>query len=126
MSTAVHAHNASDQELDAIAFLVTQSRPDWSLVRTVLEAHRTQVTASDLAVAALRAAANPDYRTPRTIGWRGPHWHGLDTAPVTVLALPRCGVCGKREDLCETQRIGQDDDHDFEPTRAKVRRERAR
>lgn len=110
-------HNASDQELDAIAFLVSQARPEWQagLVLSVLTAHRSQVDAADLAVAALRAARNPDYRTPKTIGWRGEHWRGLTTVIPDMKPRERCGVCGKTEDRCETQRVGLDDDHAFEP-----------
>lgn len=120
-------HNASDRELEAIAFLVEQTRPGWaaSLVLSVLQGHRDQVNAPDLAIAALRAAQTPDFRTPKTIGWRGPHWQGLASAPEEVRRLARCGVCGKTEDKCETQRLGLDDDHDFEPVQA-VRFEKAR
>lgn len=109
--------------LDAIACLVSKARPDWSpvLVRSVLDAHAHQVDPSDLAVAAIRAAKTPTFMSPKTIGWRGPHWAGLDTMPVGLLTSRRCGVCGKFEDLCETTRIGVDDDHEFEPVEPRAR-----
>lgn len=121
------SHNACDQELEAIAFLVSESRPEWQqgLVLAVLTGHRNQVDAADLAIAALRAARNPDFRTPKTIGWRGPHWYGLATTPPEIARKARCGICGKPEDKCETQRVGVGDDHEFEPVQS-VRLERAR
>lgn len=111
------SHNPSDQELEAIAYLVARSRPEWpaGVTLSVLRAHRLQVDAADLAIAALRAARTPDFRTPKTIGWRGPHWAGLATVVPDAAPRKRCRVCGKTEDRCETQRVGLDDDHDFEP-----------
>ena len=105
-------------DLEAIAHLVSQARPAWpaALVLSVLQAHSSQVDGSDLAVAAIRAAKTPTFTSPKTIGWRGPHWDGLVTKPSGLLSSVRCGVCGKFEDLCLTTRIGQDDDHEFEPT----------
>lgn len=124
--TTTTQHNASPVELDAIAELVFAIRPRWEtgLVRAVLLAHVQQVDAGDLAVAAIRAAQNMDYRTPKTIGWRGPHWDGARTKPLDQQRLAYCRTCGKREDKCETQRIGLDDDHAFEPSSSRPRWDR--
>lgn len=129
MSTTIDSHTASPMELDHIEFLVWCTRPGWDrgVIRAALLAHKDQVDAADLAVAALRCARNPEFRTPKAIGWRGPHWDGLHTKPHdTYLRLPTCSICGKREDLCQTTRVGVDDDHEFEPAHYRVSRERAR
>lgn len=117
-TTQADNYTPTTDSLHAIALLVNQARPDWppALVLSVLEGHATNVDGSDLAIAAIRAARTPTYRTPKTIGWRGPHWDGLTTQPAGMLPTARCGVCGKFEDRCLTQRIGLDDDHEFEPT----------
>lgn len=117
-------YTATDETLEAIAHLVSTARPDWPsvLVLSVLVGHASTVDGSDLAIAAIRAAKNPDFRTPKTIGWRGPHWDGLGTKPSGMMTSRRCGVCGKWEDLCETQRIGRDDDHEFEPVAVQTQR----
>ena len=127
MTTATNTHQASSEDLHSIAQLVSHIRPDWprAIVESVLQAHAHQVHAGDLAVAAIRAAQNVEYHTPKTIGWRGHHWDGAVTKPNEV-QLHRCLVCGKREDRCAMERPGRDDDHAFEPTAERVRRERAR
>lgn len=123
-----HATNASERFLAALVEQLVEVRPDWQAVeiRAVLIGHRHQVYAGDLAIASMRAAQTPDFRTPKTIGWRGPHWQGLETQPVEIRRRELCGVCGKTEDRCETQRVGVDDDHRFEPTPGRVRLERGR
>lgn len=115
-----------DDDLAALAVFVGHLRPDWPspVVAGVLMAHRDQADAGDLAVAAIRAAQNPEYRTPKVIGWRGPHWDGARRKP-NQADYYRCGICGKPEDRCTMERIGRDDDHAFEPTKHLVR-ERAR
>lgn len=127
MTTATNTYTAGPDDLHSIAQLVSHIRPEWqrAVVESVLLAHAHQVHAADLAVAAIRAAQNTDYKTPKTIGWRGPHWEGAKTKP-HELTLYRCRVCGKREDRCAMERPGLDDDHAFEPTAEPVRRERAR
>lgn len=127
MTTNTLTHTAGTDELQAIAFLVAQIRGEWpaAVTMSVLQAHAGQCDAGDLAVAALRAAMNPEYRTPKTIGWRGPHWDGSKTKPNQV-QLRRCNTCGKREDRCAMERPGLDDDHDFEPSLERPRLERAR
>lgn len=116
-------YTATHETLTAIALLVSQARPAWpaALVLSVLQAHSSNVDGSDLAVAAIRAAKTPTFTSPKAIGWRGPHWDGLTTMPSGLLSSVRCGVCGKFEDLCLTTRIGQDDDHEFEPTETRGR-----
>lgn len=108
--------NADHEVIAHITAVVVAVRPDWPahLVAEVLRSHAHQVHAADLAVAAVRAAANPDFHTPKTIGWRGPHWDGARTMPADIAPRARCGVCGKREPQCVTQRPGRDDDHVFE------------
>lgn len=114
------SYQASPETLDHLAALVHQARPDWEpmLVRVILQSHAHHVDGNDLAIAALRAAANPDLPKPASIGWRGPHWRGLDTMPPNVAPSRRCNVCGKTEPDCYTQRPGRDDDHAFEPVPA--------
>ncbi len=122
--TATHQHRATTQDLASIVQLVSEMRPDWdsNLISLVLIAHRDQVDAADLAVAAIRAAQDPEHRTPKVIGWRGHHWDGARTKPPRIRDLEICGVCGKPEDRCYSERPGHDDDHDFEPTRKLVPR----
>lgn len=114
------SYTATHDTLARIADLVHEERPEWdaTVVRLVLVAHASTVTGTDLAIAALRAAANPDLPKPAAIGWRGPHWEGLATAPAGHQAGPRCDVCGKREPQCYGQRPGRDDDHAFSPRAA--------
>ena len=121
MTTATNTHTASQDDILWISQLVSNIRPDWpaAAVASVLQAHAHQADAADLAVAAIRAAQNTEYHTPKVIGWRGPHWNGCKTAPGRLQTGQRCGICGKPEDLCETQRIG-DDDHEYEPTGRQV------
>lgn len=111
-----HVH-ASPTDLAMIATLTASVRPDWPshLVESVLQSHAHQVHVADLACAAMRAAQNPDLRTPKAIGWRGPHWDGAKTTPLHHEPRERCNVCGKTEPRCVTERPGRDDDHEFEP-----------
>ena len=101
--------------IDHLTALVCQRRPAWDsgLVTIVLRAHASQVDGNDLAIAALRAAADERLPGPKAIGWRGPHWLGLDTCPPEAKRQPRCGICGKPENRCY-DRKGIDDDHAFE------------
>lgn len=112
-------YTAQAEQIAAIADLVYAERPEWepSLVRIVLMAHAGQVDGTDLAVAALRCAQNRDYPTPKAIGWRGPHWRGLDTMPVTAAPRTRCRICGRTEAECYAVRPGPDD-HPFSPVEA--------
>ena len=122
MTTDTTTHTASQDDNLALAQLGSNIRPEWpaAIVTAVLQGHAHQADAGDLAVAAIRAAQRPHYKTPKTIGWRGPHWDGCRTSPNRLQTGQRCGVCGKPEDLCETQRAGLDDDHDYEPTGHRV------
>ena len=108
---------ASSFTLDCIAELVVMTRPAWDLttVRAVLMSHAGQVDGADLAVAAIRCAADLNYLTPKAIGWRGPHWSDLATTPAEAQNPKRCRVCGKPEPRCYGERPGADDDHTFEP-----------
>lgn len=112
----VDRFTASPFTLDCIAELVVQVRPAWdqTTVRAVLMSHAPTVDGADLAVAAIRCATNLDFHTPKAIGWRGPHWHDLETKPAEAASPRRCGVCGKPEPRCYGERPGAGDDHTFE------------
>lgn len=118
-------YTAGPDTLDHIVQLVWQVRPGWDpdLVRLVLEHHVTHVDGNDLAIAALRCASDENMLTPKTIGWRGPHWRDLDTRPHEVKDPRWCAVCMKPEPRCETERWA-DDDHTFEPMARPVRSRR--
>lgn len=107
---------ASGDTIDRLTYLVVAERPEWDewVVRSVLHSHKMQVDGTDLAIASMRAAKNRNYLTPKAIGWRGPHWDGLDTKPVEAQHRDRCGVCGRYEPQCAAIRPGGDD-HLFEP-----------
>lgn len=110
-------YTAGPEAISSITALVVQARPEWDagLVTVVLHSHAQHVDGSDLAVAAIRAARNPDLPGPKAIGWRGPHWRDLATKPVELRDPTRCTVCGKPEPQCYSHRPGIDDDHTFEP-----------
>lgn len=105
--------------VEHIAALVATIRPSWDpgLVKVVLHSHAQVVNGADLAIAALRCAADERMPYPKSIGWRGPHWDGLETMPLDIAPQQRCGVCGKVEPRCYSDRPGLDDDHAFEPVR---------
>jgi hypothetical protein len=114
------AHRATDRELAHIADLICGYRPGWdpNLVAYILRDASRDVASSDLAVAAIRYAADPKYDTPKGIKWKGPHWRDLATRPVDVqISEQRCDTCGKPESRCITERPGPDD-HPFTPTPA--------
>lgn len=109
-------YTATADTLNHVAYLVHQKRPSWDVltVRVVLHSHAHEVDGNDLAIAALRAAADDRLPTPKAIGWRGPHWRDLKTCPPEAKRQPVCGVCRKVESKCY-DRKGLDDDHAFEP-----------
>lgn len=110
-------YHAGTDTITALATLVYAERPDWDewIVRAVLSSHSLQVAGTDLAIAALRCARDRNMPGPKAIGWRGPHWEGLETKPPHLLTGPRCDVCGKLEAACYGERPGKDDDHQFTP-----------
>lgn len=105
------------ETLAQVARVVCAIRPSWPehLVISALQSHASTVNLGDLAVAAIRAAQNMDLSTPKTIGWRGPHWDGARTRPTSPEPRERCNICGKPEPRCVMERPGADDDHAFEP-----------
>jgi hypothetical protein len=111
------SYTASPDTIAHIAALVEQSRPQWDklTVRVVLQSHAHEVDGNDLAIAALRCAADPKMPSPKFIGFRGPHWQGLGTTPPEAAPRPICSVCRKPEHRCYSERKGIDDDHAFEP-----------
>jgi hypothetical protein len=99
--------------------LVEKFRPDWPahVTASILSSH-PHAEALPTAVAALRAAGNPDLPHPRSIMWKGKHWSGLEGAlPEPVRPLERCDVCGLTEDRCLTAPGRSSDDHAFTPRR---------
>lgn len=113
----LHPTHGNPVTLAHLSALVHAVRPDWPeyAVSSVLQAHASSVRLGDLCIAALRAAQDPTFRTPRTIGWRGPHWRGLETVPSDARPAERCDTCGKPEPRCLMERPGRDDDHPFTP-----------
>lgn len=120
-SETLTRHTASTEDISHVVALVANVRPDWDsgLVRLVLLSHRDQVDAADLTVATIRAAQNLDFRTPKSIGWRGPHWDGARTKPDAIVERARCTTCGKTESRCYSERPGgwATDDHEFQARR---------
>lgn len=103
---------------DQLADLVVNVRPGWDrwVVASIARDLARRLPLGDLAVAYLRAANNPDLPHAKSVLWKGNHWDHVKPAdrPTEVVPLKRCGVCGKREDACRTQRPGPDE-HTFEP-----------
>lgn len=120
--TNITRHEMTLETVNHLVALIEQVRPDWdpSLVRVILLNHRTSVDAADLAIAAIRAARNVDIPTPKSIGWRGPHWDGAVTLPPAIAPREKCSVCGLTEERCYSIRPGRDDDHAFTPARPLV------
>lgn len=117
----LNSHALSPSDISALVQLLANIRPDWdsALVAVVLHSHRDQVPGIDLAIAALRAAKSMTYSPPKAIGWRGSHWDHAKKTPHQPNEAYRCGICGKAEPRCLSDRFG-DDDHPFEPTGRKV------
>ena len=113
-------YNAAPDTIDRLAYLVHAERPSWdfALIKVVLLSHAMQVDGTDLAIAALRCAKNPDLPSPKAIGWRGKHWDDLGTKPPQIADPERCDTCGKPEPRCWSERPGVDDDHQFVPRRS--------
>jgi hypothetical protein len=114
-------HPLTNLELAAaaepIAELVALFRPDWPahIVRSILESH-PRAAALPTAIAALRAAGDPDLPHPRAIMWKGKHWSGLEgDLPESVRPQERCTICGKLEADCYTAPGRHLDDHAFTP-----------
>lgn len=63
--------------LRALAHLVHHIRPDWDehgILAKLTQATTAGRRTPDLALAAIRAAAEPSNRTPAVIPFDGPHW----------------------------------------------------
>ena len=86
-----------DQQHRAIAFLVEAIRPDWGApgVMAALDKLRDRPLA-DVAVAAIRATARTDQRTPAVIAMGGEHWAAgkqPTPTPPTVRSADICRCC---------------------------------
>lgn len=110
--------------VDHAVALVFNARPQWdpSLVRVIFLSH-PEVDVTDLTIAALRLARDPNAYHPKGIAWRGAHWEGLDTRPTDQRTWTWCGVCGRPEPECLSVRFGGDD-HEHEPTARPVKARR--
>jgi hypothetical protein len=94
------------EQATALADLVHLLRPEWDRagIFTAL-GHCQKLNPFDVAMAAIRAAASPDVRTPGVIpNTRGDHWHEK-VAPPTSPRPPKpheaCRVCGRHHDACD-------------------------
>jgi hypothetical protein len=94
--------------LPGLAAIVNDLRPSWEagLVLSIIQGHRSSVTAAVLVRACVDAADDPDVVDPRAIAW------DLRRAQWNATTIPRCAVCGKPADQC-ARRPGLDDDHEF-------------
>jgi hypothetical protein len=83
--------------LTAIAELLHHIRPDWDKpgILTHLDTARLRVgvTPATLAIAAIKAAANPTNRTPAVIPLDGDHWREHVRPLVTPQPPGKCQVC---------------------------------
>jgi LmbE family N-acetylglucosaminyl deacetylase len=63
-------------QAQALANLLHQLRPDWNVtsIMALLGKHKDGHEFTALSLAAVKAAANPDTRTPAVIFLPGPHW----------------------------------------------------
>lgn len=115
--TSPGTYTAGRETLNHLLHLVHQARPEWdpALVRVVLLDLVPYVHGNDLAIAALRAAADDNLPGPKAIRWRGQHWQGLGSTPPEIKAVEWCGICGRREPDCYSTRFAGDD-HPFEAT----------
>lgn len=94
------AMTATDQHIRAIAFLAAAIRPagkpwDQAGIVAALEKCRDRDLAN-VAMAALRAAVDPNVRTPGVIPTPGPHWNERLTDTATQRNVgPWCTSCGQ-------------------------------
>lgn len=82
----------TDDQARALCHLVTLLRPGWDIagIRSALHKARTNASAHDLCVAAIRAAQNPSNRTPAVIAMGGPHWRTGGGELARDLPVERC------------------------------------
>ena len=91
-------------QAEALANLVHLLRPEWDRagIFTAL-GHCRQRNELDVAMAAIRAAATPDLRTPGAIPSKGDHW-AERLSPVVAPRPPKpaeaCRICGRHADRC--------------------------
>jgi len=94
----------SKSQGEALTALLHQLRRDWGLAGIAAAVRKASLNASatDVAVAACRCAANLEMRTPALIAGPGPHWQGTPAgtrlAPVMCVEHPaepagRCLTC---------------------------------
>ena len=70
------ATQLTQSQATSLAGFINTIRPSWDPrgIVTALKDARARGTAAEVAVAAIRAAAEPTNRTPAVIALEGPHW----------------------------------------------------
>lgn len=102
------------KQATTLAAFLHELRGDWDRPGIIAELGkaRAMAPASDLAIAAVRAASDPNNRTPAVIGMEGAHWRGSAVAPKrTFVRAETCGICSLPRNACELRWAH---DHDFE------------
>ncbi len=94
----------SREQADALANLIHLLRPEWDRagIFTAL-GHCKQRNELDVAMAAIRAAASSEIRTPGAIPANGDHWHervSPQIAPRPPKPHEACRDCGRHFDAC--------------------------
>lgn len=121
----------TDQQARALAFLAAAVRPyrapTWDEAGIV--ANIAKVRDRDLALVAMaviRAAADPALKSPGVIPTNGPHWTEKLTEPKwqpeVLTPAERCSVCSQREDRCRALAAKDPDPHEFLPAVHAARR----
>lgn len=120
-----------------LAELLHELRPDWDVkgcVNFIREARaaRPGTANFDLTVACIRAAQNPENRTPAVLPLEGPHWHnavparpGSKTAPATRnnAICERCRYPHPPTEDCDVRKTDIDyDSPERQAARAAARR----
>lgn len=132
MMTEIQLDKATAEHLAAV---VAALRSDWDergIVAALAQA-RDRGDVSQVAMAAIRAAADPSNRTPAVIAMEGPHWREKpaaarikDPAYATVPFEEACVTCGRSEYWCRAAERPVDDDgerdgHVFQSRRDAIR-----
>jgi hypothetical protein len=78
-----------------LATFINAVRPSWhpTAIMNALAAARERGPAFDVALAAIRVAANSQKETPAIIPLEGPHWHQSARSPVPPIPPRKCPTC---------------------------------